>query len=75
MAGLMHYTNKRKEEKMIALDGLKSIIMLNYLKDSMLDKLLSITSIEEYRVGDYILSLFPSHHSHQYSIMMSTLLR
>ncbi len=39
---------------MIDLDGLKPIIILNYLKDSMLDKLLSITSIEEYRVGDYI---------------------
>ncbi len=39
---------------MIDLNGLKSIIMLDYLKDSMLDKLLSITSIKEYRAGDYI---------------------
>ncbi len=39
---------------MTDLNGLKSIILLNYLKDSMLDKLLSITSIKEYRVGDYI---------------------
>ena len=39
---------------MIDLNGLKSIILLNYLKDSMLDKLLRITSIKEYRAGDYI---------------------
>ena len=39
---------------MIDLNGLKSIIMLDYLKDSMLDKLLSNTSIKEYRAGDYI---------------------
>jgi CRP-like cAMP-binding protein len=40
--------------KMVDLNGLKSIILLNYLKDSMLDKLLSITSLKEYRAGDYI---------------------
>jgi CRP/FNR family cyclic AMP-dependent transcriptional regulator len=39
---------------MINYNDLKSIIMLNYLKDSMLDKLSSITNIEEYRSGDYI---------------------
>ncbi len=39
---------------MVNYNDLKSIIMLNYLKDSMLDKLSSITSIEEYRSGDYI---------------------
>ena len=39
---------------MINVNGLKSIIMLNYLNDSMLDKLTSITSIEEYKSGDYI---------------------
>ncbi|MBW2572404.1 MAG: Crp/Fnr family transcriptional regulator [Deltaproteobacteria bacterium] len=39
---------------MVNFNDLKSIIMLNCLKDSMLDKLSSITSIEEYRSGDYI---------------------
>jgi len=39
---------------MIDLKGLKSIILLNYLKDSMLDELSRITSIKEYRAGDYI---------------------
>ena len=39
---------------MIDLKGLKSIILLNYLKDSMFDELLSVTSIKEYRAGDYI---------------------
>jgi len=42
------------KEKMVNYNDLKSITMLNYLKDSMLDKLSSITSIEEYRSGDYI---------------------
>ena len=42
------------KEKMVNHNDLKSIIMLNCLKDSMLDKLSSITSIEEYRSGDYI---------------------
>ena len=42
------------KEKMVNYNDLKSIIMLNYLKDSMLDKLSIITSIEEYRSGDYI---------------------
>jgi CRP/FNR family cyclic AMP-dependent transcriptional regulator len=42
------------KEKMVNYNDLKSIIMLNYLKDSMLDKLSSITNIEEYRSGDYI---------------------
>jgi len=39
---------------MINVNDLKSIIMLNHLNDSMLDKLTSITSIEEYKSGDYI---------------------
>ena len=39
---------------MIDINGLKSIILLSYLKDSMLDKLLSITGIKEYKAGDYI---------------------
>ena len=42
------------KEKMVNYNDLKSIIMLNYLKDSMLDKLSSITSIEEHRSGNYI---------------------
>ena len=42
------------KEKMVNYNDLKSITVLNYLKDSMLDKLSSITSIEEYRSGDYI---------------------
>ncbi len=33
---------------------LKSIIMLNHLKDSMLDELLRVTRIVAYRSGDYI---------------------
>ena len=41
-------------EKMVNYNDLKSIIMLDYLKDSMLDKLSSITGMEEYRSGDYI---------------------
>lgn len=39
---------------MIIYNNLKSIIMLNHLEDSMLDQLSSITSIVEYRSGDYI---------------------
>jgi CRP/FNR family transcriptional regulator, cyclic AMP receptor protein len=42
------------KEKMVNYNDLKSIIMLSYLKDSMLDKLSSITKIEAYRSGDYI---------------------
>jgi len=42
------------KEKMVNYIDLKSIIMLNYFKDSMLDKLSNITNIEEYRSGDYI---------------------
>jgi CRP-like cAMP-binding protein len=42
------------KEKMVNYNDLKSIIMLNSLKDSMLDKLSSITNIEEYRSGGYI---------------------
>ena len=39
---------------MINFNKLKSIVTLNHLKDSMLDELSSITSIVEYRSGDYI---------------------
>jgi len=39
---------------MINSKELKSIIMLNHLGDSMLDELSTITSIVEYRSGDYI---------------------
>ena len=42
------------KEKMVNYNDLKTIIMLNCLKDSMLEKLSSITSIEEYRSGYYI---------------------
>lgn len=42
------------KEKMVNYNDLKSIFMLDYLKDSMLEKLSGITSIEEYRSGDYI---------------------
>ena len=42
------------KEKMVNYNDLKSIFMLNYLKDSMLDKLSGITRIEKYRSGDYI---------------------
>ena len=42
------------KEKMVNYNDLKSIFMLGYLKDSMLEKLSGITSIEEYRSGDYI---------------------
>jgi len=39
---------------MINFNELKSIVTLNHLNDSMLDELSSITSIVEYRAGDYI---------------------
>ena len=39
---------------MIDLNGLKSIILLSYLNDSMLENLLKITNMNEYRAGDYI---------------------
>ena len=39
---------------MIDLNGLKSIIQLSYLNDSMLQKLLKITDMIEYKAGDYI---------------------
>ena len=42
------------KEKMVNYNDLKSIIMLKYLNDSMLDKLSSITHIEAYRSGNYI---------------------
>jgi CRP-like cAMP-binding protein len=42
------------KEKMVNYNDLKSISMLNYLKDSMLDKLSSITHIENFRSGGYI---------------------
>ena len=42
------------KEKMVNYNDLKSIIMLNYFKDSMLVKLSSITNIEKFRSGDYI---------------------
>jgi CRP/FNR family transcriptional regulator, cyclic AMP receptor protein len=44
----------REEEKMIDLNGLKSIIQLSYFNDSMLEKLLKITDIIEYKTGDYL---------------------
>jgi CRP/FNR family cyclic AMP-dependent transcriptional regulator len=36
------------------LNGLKSIIQLSYLNDFMLEKLVTITDIIEYKAGDYI---------------------
>jgi len=39
---------------MFSIDDLKSINMLSYLNDSMLENLVKITSINEYRAGDYI---------------------
>ena len=42
------------KKKLINYNDLKTIIMLNCLKDSMLEKLSGITSIEEYRSGNYI---------------------
>jgi CRP-like cAMP-binding protein len=39
---------------MINFNEFKSIIMLNHLEDSMLEKLSRITSIVEYKSGDYI---------------------
>ena len=39
---------------MFSIDDLKSINMLSYLNDSMLENLVKITSINEYRSGDYI---------------------
>jgi CRP-like cAMP-binding protein len=46
--------NKRKEEKMTNINDLKSIVMLNNLKVSMLEKLSNITSIKTYKANDYI---------------------
>jgi len=42
------------KRKMFSIDDLKSINMLSYLNDSMLENLATITSINEYRAGDYI---------------------
>ena len=39
---------------MFTIDDLKSINMLSYLSDSMLENLATITSINEYRAGAYI---------------------
>jgi CRP-like cAMP-binding protein len=39
---------------MIEVSDLKEIIMLSYLKDSMLEKLAKVTLIREYSVGDTI---------------------
>ena len=39
---------------MFSIDDLKSINMLSSLSDSMLESLATITSINEYRAGDYI---------------------
>ncbi len=39
---------------MFSIDDLKSINMLSYLSDSMLENLATISSISEYRAGDYI---------------------
>ena len=39
---------------MFSIDDLKSINMLSYLNDSMLENLATITRINEYRAGDYI---------------------
>ena len=36
------------------INDLKSIIMLTYLEDYMLEKIAKITKIKEYRAGDYI---------------------
>ncbi|MEJ2363090.1 MAG: Crp/Fnr family transcriptional regulator [Deltaproteobacteria bacterium] len=39
---------------MITSDDLKSIIMLSYLRDSMLNKLAEVTMTAKYSAGDYI---------------------
>jgi len=39
---------------MADLNGLKSINQLNYLNDSMLENLVKITDLIEYKTGDYI---------------------
>ena len=39
---------------MFSIDDLKSINMLSYLSDSMLENLATITSINVYKAGDYI---------------------
>ena len=39
---------------MFSIDDLKSINMLSYLSDSILENLATITSINKYRAGDYI---------------------
>ena len=39
---------------MTDLDGLKSIVMLSYFKDSIIEKIAKITTIAEYNSGKYI---------------------
>ena len=39
---------------MMDLNNLKSIIMLSYLKDDMLEKIVKISHIKTYKSGDYI---------------------
>ena len=39
--------SKKKEEEMTDINDLKSIIMLTYLKDHMLEKIAKITNIKE----------------------------
>lgn len=39
---------------MFDIHDLRSIIMLNYLKDEMLEKVLKITSLQEFNAGEYI---------------------
>ena len=39
---------------MLNIGDLRSIIMLNYLTDPMLEKILAITSVREYKLGEYV---------------------
>ncbi len=39
---------------MFDIHDLRSIIMLNYLKDDMLEKILKVTTLKEYSAGEYI---------------------
>ena len=43
-----------KGNEMFDIHDLRSIIMLNYLTDEMLEKLIKITSLVEFRAGEYI---------------------
>jgi CRP-like cAMP-binding protein len=53
---------------MVHPDDLKTVVMLRYLNDSMLKKMVEITSMTEHRSGEYIFKE-GDHAAHLYSII------